>query len=59
MLYRRQARASLYLDKMIAPMLEPSEIELRDLWRTGTTPFKDLPFDRVIDSSRGGTSGSA
>lgn len=47
-LYRRQARASLYLDKMIAPMLEPSEIELRDLWRTGTTPFKDLPFDRVM-----------
>ena len=46
-LLRRQARASLYLDKMIAPMLEPSEIELRDLLRTGTTPFKDQPFDQV------------
>lgn len=47
-IYRRQARASLYLDKMIAPMLEPTELELRDLWRTGTTPFKDLPFHQVM-----------
>jgi hypothetical protein len=47
-LLQRQARASLYLDKMIAPMLEPSELELRDLWRTGTTPFKDQPFDQVM-----------
>lgn len=47
-LCERQARASLYLDKMIAPMLEPSELELRDLWRTGTTPFKDQPFDQVM-----------
>jgi hypothetical protein len=46
-LLRRQARASLYLDKMVAPMLEPSELELRDLWRTGTTPFKDQPFDQI------------
>lgn len=47
-LFQRQARASLYLDRMIAPMLEPSELELRDLWRTGTTPFKDQPFDQVM-----------
>ncbi len=46
-LLRRQARASLYLDKMVAPMLEPSELELRELWRTGSTPFKDQPFDQV------------
>jgi len=46
-LLRRQARASLYIDKMIAPMLEPSELELRDLWRTGSTPFKDQPFDQI------------
>jgi hypothetical protein len=43
----RQARASLYLDKMIAPMLEPSDPELMDLWRTGTTPFKDQPFNEI------------
>jgi hypothetical protein len=46
-LLRRQARASLYLDRMIAPMLEPSDIELRDLWRTGSTPFKDQPFEQI------------
>ncbi len=46
-LLRRLARASLYLDKMIAPMLEPSEPELRDLWRTGATPFKDQPFEQI------------
>jgi hypothetical protein len=46
-LLRREARASLYVDRMIAPMLEPSEIELRDLLRTGTTPFKDQPFEQV------------
>jgi hypothetical protein len=47
LLLRRQARASLYLDKMVAPMLEPSELLLRDLLRTGTTPFKDLPFEQI------------
>jgi hypothetical protein len=46
-LLRRQARASLYLDKMVAPMLEPSDLELQDLWKTGATPFKDQPFDQI------------
>lgn len=46
-LLRRQARASLYVDRMIAPMLEPSELELRDLLRAGTTPFKDEAFEKV------------
>lgn len=43
----RQARASIYLDRMIAPMLEPSELELRVLLRTQTTPYRDQPFDVV------------
>jgi len=46
-LLRRQARATVYLDQMVAPMLEPGELELRDLLRTGTTPFKDRPFEVV------------
>lgn len=46
-LLRRQARASLYLDRMVAPLLQPSLAELRDLLRSGTTPFKDQPFDQV------------
>jgi hypothetical protein len=46
-LLRRQAKASLYIDRMMAPMLEPGELELRDLWMTGATPFKDQPFDDI------------
>jgi hypothetical protein len=44
---RRKARASLYLEKMIAPMLEPSDADLLTLWRSGATPFKDQPFDQI------------
>jgi hypothetical protein len=46
---RRQAKASLYLDRMVAPMLEPTETELLALHRTGQTPFSDKPFDDVKD----------
>jgi hypothetical protein len=46
-LLRRQARAGTYLHTMIAPMFAPSEVELRDIWRTGATPFKDQPFDEI------------
>jgi hypothetical protein len=44
---RREAKASLYLDRMVAPMLEPTELELRDVLRSRTTPFGDQPFDQV------------
>lgn len=47
-LLRRQARASLYLDRMVAPMLEPSESELRALLATpGATPFSGQPYEKV------------
>src|SRR5205085_1213821 len=36
---RREARASLYLDRMVAPMLEPSEAELREVHRSNANPF--------------------
>lgn len=42
---RRSARASIYLDKMVAPMLEPSELELRETWRS--SPFKELAFEEA------------
>lgn len=42
---RRSAHASIYLDRMVAPMLEPSELELRDVWKQ--SPFKELGFDRA------------
>src|SRR6185503_4332051 len=47
-LFRRQARASLYLDRMVAPMLAPSTAELRALHRSGRTPFSAAPFDTVL-----------
>lgn len=46
-LLRRQARASLYLDRMVAPMLEPSDPELRAIQRTGTTPFTSVPYEKA------------
>ncbi len=44
---RRQARASLYLDRMVAPMLAPSEAELRNLHRSVQTPFRELPYEQA------------
>ena len=49
---RRQARASLYLDRMVAPMLEPSDAELRNIHRTARTPFRGAPYERIEASLR-------
>ncbi|WP_437673765.1 hypothetical protein [Sorangium sp. So ce131] len=46
-LLRRQARASLYLDRMVTPMLEPSDFELRLVLRSGATPFKGQRYEDV------------
>lgn len=46
-LFRRQAKASFYLDSMVTPMLEPGELELRRAYRSGKTPFSDMPFDQA------------
>ncbi|WP_437277346.1 hypothetical protein WME90_39850 [Sorangium sp. So ce375] len=46
-LLRRQARASLYLDRMVAPMLEPTDFELKIVLRSGATPFKDQRYEDV------------
>jgi len=43
----QKARASLYLDRMVTPMLEPSEAELRSLHKSTMTPFRDAPFDTI------------
>jgi hypothetical protein len=40
LLVLREARASLYLDRMVAPMLEPSEAELREVHHSTTNPFR-------------------
>ena len=43
----QKARASLYLDRMVTPMLEPSEAELRSLHKSTNTPFRNAPFDTI------------
>ena len=49
---RRQARSSLYLDRMVAPMLTPSEAELRNIHRSAQTPFRDREFDEIESALR-------
>ncbi|MBM4356497.1 MAG: hypothetical protein FJ096_00145 [Deltaproteobacteria bacterium] len=51
-LLRRRARATYYLDKMVAPMLQPSESDLREVHRRGDTPFTASPFEEVEESIR-------
>ncbi|HVW28149.1 MAG TPA: hypothetical protein VHC69_22455 [Polyangiaceae bacterium] len=51
-LVRRQAIASLYLDRMVAPMLDPSDAELRQVLITQRTPFAGRPFADVAGALR-------
>lgn len=43
----RRARASLYLDRMVASMLTPSDTELRIVHRTTRTPFSGEPYETI------------
>lgn len=51
-LLRRQARASWYLDRMVAPMLEPTESDLREVHNSGETPYTDQPFEQIAPQLR-------
>ncbi|MFO0611288.1 MAG: hypothetical protein U0414_01780 [Polyangiaceae bacterium] len=51
-IHRRSARASFYLDRMIAPQIEPTRQELVDLQASGTTPYTKEPFDKVEEKLR-------
>jgi hypothetical protein len=44
---RRQALAAWYIDRTMTPILEPSDEQLREVFRTATHPFRGLPFERV------------
>ena len=46
-LLARRARATLYLDRMVATMLTPSDTELRVVHRTTRTPFSAQPYEAV------------
>lgn len=49
---RRTARASIYLDRMVAPLLDPSDIELRELHASGKTPYTNERFIDAIEKLR-------
>jgi hypothetical protein len=46
-LLRRQARASLYVDRMVSPMLAPSSAELRQLQPDAPSALRARPFAEV------------
>jgi hypothetical protein len=46
-LLTRRARASLYLDRMVATMLTPSDTELRIVHRTTRTPFSGADYESI------------
>ncbi len=46
-LFRRRAQASLYLHRMVAPMLEPSDGELRELHVSAPDALRRQPFDKA------------
>ena len=49
---QRSARASLYLDRMVAPQVAPTKQELVELQASGTTPYTKEPFDKVEEKLR-------
>lgn len=44
---RRGALAAWYIDRAIAPVLHPSEEQLRDVYRTSAHPYRGRPLDEV------------
>ncbi|MBI4706134.1 MAG: hypothetical protein HY744_33990 [Deltaproteobacteria bacterium] len=51
-LLRRRARADLYLHRMVAPMLEPSETDLREALRRGGTPYGGRRYEEIAPELR-------
>jgi transposase-like protein len=49
---RRQARASLYLDRMVMPMLAPSDAELRAVQRAAPPELRARPFGEIAADLR-------
>ncbi len=44
---RRQALAAWYLDRAVSPILQPTDEQLREVFRTSTHPYRGRPFDEV------------
>jgi hypothetical protein len=46
-LLRRRVRAAWYIDRAVLPLLQPSEEQLREVYRTSAHPFKNRPFEEA------------
>ncbi|HLK36485.1 MAG TPA: hypothetical protein VKU41_07000 [Polyangiaceae bacterium] len=46
-LLRRQALAAWYIDRTVSPILQPSDEQLREVFRTANHPFRGRPFEAV------------
>ena len=46
--FRRRARAGIYLDRMVAPMLAPTSLELRQVYATDNHPYRGLTYDKAL-----------
>ena len=49
-LLARGAFAAWYLDRTVAPLLHPSDEQLRDVYRTAGHPYRGQPFDTIRDA---------
>lgn len=47
-LFRRRARAGIYLDRMVAPMLAPSSAELRQVFASESHPYRNLSYEKAL-----------
>ncbi|MGC4068946.1 MAG: hypothetical protein QM784_30735 [Polyangiaceae bacterium] len=47
-LFRRRARAGLYLDRMVAPMLTPTSAELRQVYASEPHPYRSVSYDEAL-----------
>jgi len=43
----RQALAAWYIDRAMTPTLEPTDEQLREVFRTSAHPFRGQPFEKV------------
>jgi len=43
----RQALAAWYIDRAMTPVLEPTDEQLREVFRTSAHPFRGQPYERV------------
>lgn len=46
--FRRRARAGIYLDRMVAPMLAPTSSELRQVYAADGHPYHNLSYDKAL-----------